>query len=192
MNEVRVLILLVKGSFFGDNVEVKYLRESQFIECLQPLESYLYRMAVAILGKDDAQDALQEAILSAFVAREQLRDPERFKPWIKKIVAHQCSRELRKRGTVLPMGRGEEYVFDRDKGSRPDDHLIWQVVNQLPEIYSQVVVLRYLADLSQKEIAESLGIPEGTVKSRLYKGIGKLREMLDIKEGGTVNEMSRR
>ncbi len=169
------------------------MTESEFMERLRPLEAYLYRMALAIVGKDDAQDVLQEALLSAFVARKQLRDPQYFRPWIKKIVARQCGKQLRNRGTVFPMGRGEEYVFDStDKGKRPEDHLIWQVVNQLPEIYSQVVILRYLGDMSQKEIAEALGIPEGTVKSRLHKGIGKLREMLEAEKGGLANEMSGR
>ena len=167
------------------------MSEKEFLELLKPLETYLTKMAVAIMGnRDEGQDALQEGLLSAFVARNQLRDKKLFKPWIKRIVAHQCSNQLKKRKRVIPMGRGEEFTFEReDLNNKTDKNLIWDVVQQLPYQQAQVLTLRYMVDLSQKEMAKFLEVPEGTVKSRLHRALGALREILNEERGGKANEM---
>jgi DNA-directed RNA polymerase specialized sigma24 family protein len=65
--------------------------KAEYLALLKPIESYLLRMALAITcDRHDAQDALQEAVLSTFVARDNLRDRQQFKAWIKKIVAHSA------------------------------------------------------------------------------------------------------
>ncbi len=173
--------------WFGVNL----MTEKEFLQLLSPLESYLKRMALAIVGdKDEAQDALQEALLAAFVARDQLRDKEYFKPWVKKIVAHQCGRQLKKPRSVIPMGRGGEYPLEQeDRRQKVDESLIWEVVKALPEPLARVVTLRYMADLPQKEIAKILAIPEGTVKSRLHKALSDLRQILSAEQGGKTNEV---
>lgn len=157
---------------------------------LLPLEGYLRRMAGAILGDPhEAQDALQEALLSALVARDQLRDTRFFKPWLKKIVAHQCGRHLKKRAQIVPIGRSDSYIFDKSV-CPGEDLLIWEVVAGLPQHLGQIVTLRYAGDLKQTEIADLLEIPVGTVKSRLHTALTRLRELMDDAKGGTNHEMS--
>ncbi len=167
------------------------MSESEFLELLAPLEPYLKRMALAITGnEEDAYDALQEGLLAAFVARDQLRDAGAFKPWLKKIVAHQCGKQLHRRGRLIPMGRGAERIFEKkDYQNIAETDLIWDVVRQLPQPLTEVITLRYLADLPQKEIARALGIPEGTVKSRLHRALAALREILNMQKGGQANEV---
>lgn len=159
------------------------MTESEFLELLRPLETYLLRMALAITGNaPDAQDALQEAVLSAYVARNQLRDKMYFKAWMKTIVAHQCGGVIRKRSRVVPMGRGEEFHYGNCSSQYG---LIWNLVEDLPSHYSQIVVLRYAADLKQSEIADILGVPIGTVKSRLHYALRRLRAQMEEKDGGS-------
>ena len=147
-------------------------------------------MALAITGNvQDAQDALQDAVVSAFLARDQLRDHRYFKPWIKTIVAHQCGRVIRQRRKIVPMGRPEEFLAQRCHYGFEDD-LIWELVERLPQNYAQVLTLRYAADLKQAEIAQVLGIPVGTVKSRLHNAMAKMRELME--RGCEGNEVSRR
>lgn len=166
------------------------MTEAEFIAKLRPLESYLKRMAVAITRNPaDAQDALQEGVLAAFVAREKLRDPSLFKPWIKKIIAHQCGRQIRKRGQVIPMGLPGDYTLNCSEGGS-DAWLIWDQVARLPELYAQIIIMRYAADLKQAEIAQALDIPVGTVKSRLHNALGKLR-MIFQERDGEADEVSR-
>ena len=167
------------------------MTESEFLALLRPLESYLKRMAQAITRNHiDAQDALQEGVLAAFVARDQLRDVGLFKPWIKKIVAHQCGRQIRKRGRVIPMGLPEEYFYHKSTTLGNEDWLIWEMVARLPEHYAQVLILKYAADMKQTEVAEALGIPVGTVKSRLHHALSKLRNVMKERDG-ELNEVSR-
>ncbi len=162
------------------------MTEAEFLALLSPLEAYLFRMALAITGNShDAQDALQEAVLSAYVSRDQLRDKQYFKAWIKTIVAHQCGSAIRGRGRVVPMGRGEEFS---QNSARADQGLIWNLVEELPQSHAQIIILRYAADLKQAEIAETLDVPVGTVKSRLHYALKRLRAQIEGKEGGK-NEM---
>ncbi len=169
------------------------MTEKEFLQLLTPLESYLSRMALAITGdRNEAQDALQESLLAAFTARDQLRETAFFKPWLKKIVAHQCIKQIKKRGRVIPIGRSDEYLFDReDSRYKTDDSLLWEVVKSLPEPLARIITLKYMADLTHREIANILQIPEGTVKSRLHKALSDLRVMLSEK-GGNTNEMPAR
>jgi len=164
--------------------------KAEYLALLKPIESYLLRMALAITcDRHDAQDALQEAVLSTFVARDNLRDRQQFKAWIKKIVAHKCSDLLRRRGRVVPMGYTADFLPDT-KEHCFDDLLIWDVVGGLPSHYAQIITLRYAADLKQREIAEILGLPVGTVKSRLHNALKKLRQQLEV--GGETDEVSGR
>lgn len=166
------------------------MTKAEFMALLRPIESYLMRMALAITcDGQDAQDALQEAVLSAFVARDCLRDRQQFNAWIKKIVAHKCSDLLRRRGRVVPMGRVADFLSD-GKEHCYNDLLIWDVVNDLPSHYAQIITLRYAADLKQVEIADILGLPVGTVKSRLHNALKKLRQLLEV--GGEEDEVSGR
>ncbi|MDW7650657.1 MAG: sigma-70 family RNA polymerase sigma factor [Bacillota bacterium] len=167
------------------------MTENEFLQLLQPLEAYLARMAHAIVGdREEAKDALQDALLSAFVTRNQLRDTAYFKPWIKKIVAHQCGRQLKKKGRVIPMGSAAEMTPDSSAGNQHDG-LIWDVVQTLPEHQSRVITLRYMADLKQTEIAAVLNIPEGTVKSRIHKALVSLRKILGEEMEAGLSEMPR-
>ena len=97
------------------------MTEAEFLAQLSPLEAYLFKMALAITGNShDAQDALQEAVLSAYVARDQLRDKQYFKAWIKTIVAHQCGNSRARQSGAHGPGGG---VLSGQRPRRPGINL---------------------------------------------------------------------
>ncbi|HYK82823.1 MAG TPA: sigma-70 family RNA polymerase sigma factor [Gemmatimonadales bacterium] len=142
------------------------------------------RVARAVLGDpDDADDAAQDALLSALVKLEQY-DPRRpFGPWLLRIVANAAT-DRRRRRTVR---RAEPLEPGRVAGgTRPDTtaerHALAQrlreALAQLPERRRLAVVLFDVEGYSHAEIAGILGIPEGTVRSEVFHARRQLRPLL--------------
>lgn len=138
----------------------------------------LFRTARSILRQDqDAEDAVQEAICSAFAHRDTLRDPGKFKPWVLRIVANQCYELCRRRRQTVDLAEVEG-VLPAD-GTDPTERLtLWQAVLALPEDLRLTVTLFYYDQLSIREISQILSVSEAAVKTRLSRGRAKLREWL--------------
>jgi RNA polymerase sigma-70 factor (ECF subfamily) len=150
-----------------------------------------YRLAAVILGSAaDAEDAVHEAAVRAWAGFGGLRDPERFAQWFGRIVVNVCRDELRarRRRPVLDLGPGllgitEELLRAGDPtesiGQR--DALL-RSFDRLDLDHRIVLALRYWRDLPVDAIAEQLGIPSGTVKSRLNHARLRLRAELTREE----------
>lgn len=146
----------------------------------------LHRLASAIVGADDAEDATQEALLSAWRELPKLRDVERFEPWLRRILVNRCRKFLRGRSRrISPVSfdpaRGHEPI---DPGQLVDARIAEQsaldaVFEQLSPDQRVLLALHYTMDLSIRESAEALGIRNGTAKSRLNKALAALRAALD-------------
>ena len=151
------------------------------IFCAQVIrhQDALFRAAKAILRSDeDAEDAVQEAICAAFAAREQLRDPERFKAWMLRIVVNQCYELCRKRKPTVDLDQVADYLPAGDQD--PTEQLtLWQAVLSLSDDLRAAVTLFYYEGLSVREIAAALNISESAVKTRLSRGREKLRRLLN-------------
>ena len=139
----------------------------------------MFRAAKAILRSDeDAEDAVQEAICAAFAAREQLRDPQRFKPWMLRIVVNQSYELCRKRKATVDLDQLADYLPAGNQD--PTEHLaLWQAVLSLSDDLRSAVTLFYYDGLSVREIAAVLNISESAVKTRLSRGREKLRQLLN-------------
>jgi RNA polymerase sigma-70 factor, ECF subfamily len=140
-----------------------------------------YRLAAVILGSTaDAEEAVSDAALLAWRSRDKLRDLERFEAWFSRILVNTCRDRLRSQRRrpvveVFPVAPNEpteagdfrDLIHTRDELARAfvllsaDDRI--------------ALVLRFWADLSIEAIAERLGIPPGTVKSRLHHALARLR-----------------
>ena len=140
-----------------------------------------YRLAWAILGDDlEAEDAAQDAFTSAWRQRSTLRDPDRFEAWFGRILVNVCRDRLRKRARIrrLPSARGEELLADPAEATLDRD-VLGRALASLDPDRRIVVILRFWTDLSVDDIAERLGIPAGTVKSRLHSSMRHLRAALE-------------
>lgn len=145
-----------------------------------------YVAAFRILGdRDEARDACHDAARKALVAGASYDRSRPFYPWFRRIVKNCCLDRIgvRKGDRSSPMlvepadaGPGaEEGLLDRERGLA-----VARAVLTLPDELRAVIELRHFEDASYRDIAEALGLPEGTVMSRLFRARRALREALSI------------
>lgn len=158
------------------------MTEDEFLKLLKAEEGKLYRVALAILGNEhDAWDSLQQAAEKAWINRSTLRGGiSAFPVWIKKILVNQSLNILKARKRQIPTDPQKmAEILDLPVTQKEQDiSIIWDLVMGLGTEHRTVIALRYLGDLSLKEIASELGISLGTVKSRLYTAHTRLRQKL--------------
>ena len=141
----------------------------------------LYGVATLILRDPDrAQDAVQEALISAWKDVRALRDPDAWDAWLHRITVWACYRtakkERRRKAVELKVVPDLERAVVSDSASvLADRDLIERQLNDLPIEHRAVVVLRFFLDLPLDEVADILDIPVGTVKSRLHRALASLR-----------------
>jgi RNA polymerase sigma factor (sigma-70 family) len=144
-----------------------------------------YRLARAILLDDgEAEDAVQEASLAAWRRRGSLRDRDRFDAWFERILVNQCRDQLRRRKRAVqlaspPIGF-EPAATPPETGADPE---LDQALGRLDADHRVVVVMRFWQDRTVDDIAARLGIPAGTVKSRLHNALRALRGSLEAGHG---------
>ena len=154
----------------------------QFIQLAANELDRAYRLAGLLLrDSTEAEDATHEALLRAWRNRRSVRDPDRFQAWFDRILVNVCRDRLRRRarvrfitldgaaGATVP---GDPFgtILDRDEALR--------AMAVLDDDERVVVVLHYWADLTLVSIAERLGLPAGTVKSRLNRALNRMAGVL--------------
>jgi RNA polymerase sigma-70 factor (ECF subfamily) len=149
----------------------------------------MLRVAAALVGVADAEDAAQEALVRGWQAWSSLRDRSAMRAWLLRITVNVCRDWQRGRfGTRQRLVGSLNLGSDADPiallGSDPgaSDHAaaldLRQAVNSLAPDYRLIVVLRYYVGLDASEIGEALAIPAATVRTRLRRALALLRERL--------------
>ena len=142
----------------------------------------LYALACLILRDSDrAEDATQEAFVRAWREIPKLRDADRFDAWLRRLVVNACydeSRRVTRRAEVSLLSIGDRFVIDTSAATVESDR-VERAFRQLPLDQRTVLVLQHYEALSHTEIAATLGIPVGTVKSRVRYGVAAMRAALD-------------
>jgi RNA polymerase sigma-70 factor (ECF subfamily) len=155
----------------------------------------LYAAATLILRDGDrAEDAVQEALISAWRDVRSLRDPDAWEAWLHRLMVWACYRVARKERRrkvvelqLLPDVRPGDtsdpstLIVERDRLSR---HL-----GDLPIDQRAVLVLHFYLDRPATEVADILGIPVGTAKSRLQRGLVALRSAMDSEPEATIRRV---
>jgi len=137
-----------------------------------------------------ADDIVQEAFIRAF--REIGRcDPDRpFAPWLARIVINLCRNALRRR-RILPLATpGPQGVREPGYAATEARVDLWPILQRLPHSHREVLLLRYFHQFTDPEIAEILGLPLGTVKSRLHAARQAVRRHLDPSQEAHGKELS--
>jgi RNA polymerase sigma-70 factor (ECF subfamily) len=150
--------------------------ESALEEVIRETQGACARLAYSILRDSDlSRDALQEAYILVYQRIGQLREPAAFKGWLYRIVTHCCHDLLRRRqrDAALPMPGQERDVADA-VGQRQD---LRSAFAGLSDLDRTAIALREVCSLSYDEMARVLGIPLGTVRSRLAKARKKFIEL---------------
>lgn len=140
----------------------------------------VHSVALSILGDfQAAEDATQEAFVTAFEKLGNLRKPERFGPWLLRIVRHKSLDVVRRRKATVPLEQVEEVAADTvDPALSEASARLLAEVQRLPERERQVVMLRHFDGHSAKETAMHLGQAVGTVTKTLSRAHARLRKRL--------------
>jgi len=163
--------------------------DSLAIERLVQTHQYdVYRMALSILDDpDDADDATQEVFLSALRGLDSFRENASLKTWLFSITINVCRSRLqrvKRRDRLMQILqslfhlRGDQVQPESEAIQNESDAALWHVVHALDEKHRIPVILRYYHDLPVVDIAEMLGVPVGTVHSRLNHARERLRALL--------------
>ena len=143
----------------------------------------MYGLAARILRDSDlAEDALQGALISAWRELPTLRDPDRFEAWVRKVLVHACYAEARRRRSWAANVR----ILPVDGPAGADDIVTIEDRDQLDRAFRRlsveqraVFVLHHHEGRSLVEIADTLGIPAGTARSRLHYATRVLRAAIE-------------
>ena len=139
-------------------------------------QAHFYRLAYSCLhNREEALDAVQNAVCQALEKQGSLRRPEAMKTWFYRILINACSDILRQRSRTVPLGDWEETYED----PLPPDETLARRVDALPPEVGTVVKLRFYEELTLREISAVTGCNLSTVKTRLYTGLKKLRISLE-------------
>jgi RNA polymerase sigma factor (sigma-70 family) len=151
-----------------------------------------FRIAYTVLADvAEAEDAAQEAFIKAYYALPRFRTGAPFRPWLLQIVANQARNRRRaggRRGALAlrasvedsPSGSGGQAAPSPEVGALIEERrqTLLRAVNGLRDEDRVIVAYRYFFDLSEADMATALGCARGTVKSRLSRALGRLREAL--------------
>lgn len=150
-----------------------------------------YRLARAILHDAlDAQDATHDAFVQAWRKWDSLRDPERFDPWFDRILINTCRNRLLRASRWHATDISPELTLatsDQVSGAE-DRQLIGAAIASLAPDHRIVVALRFYRDLTVPDIAARLGVPVGTVKSRLHHALKRLHDAIAPADGQGTNQ----
>lgn len=133
-----------------------------------------------------AQDAVQETLLEVWRSLPGLRDPDRFEPWLRKLLVRACFRTVRgasrRRAMEIRLPPGDQRAAP---GAEPDIAMHDQLERGLAQLSPDqraVIVLVHFLDLPLAEAARAMGIPLGTTKSRLSRALQSLRAAIEADE----------
>ena len=164
-------------------------RESaSFTALVTPHTPTMLRVAAALIGMADAEDAAQEAILRAWQAWSQLRDRDALRSWLLRITVNVCQQWLRgemgkrQRLTLPLLDESAEWIPALDGDPGDSDHAaaldVRRALAQLKPDLRMVILLRYYGGMDAPEIGAALGVPVGTIRTRLRRAYALLRDQL--------------
>ena len=155
-------------------------------------ESFVYSIAYKMLGNvQDAEDATQETFIKAYTSLAGFRGESKFSVWLYRLAGNVCVDMLRRRKDSVSLSLGDEDDEERtldipDERFQPETELekqelrqaVQRGLQQLPESFRTPLVLREMGGQSYEEIARTLALDIGTVKSRIFRGRKKLCAIL--------------
>lgn len=203
--------MIERSSLLLDDAVVTRVRDgdsAQFEVIMRRYNSRLYRIARSIVGDDDeAEDVVQESYVRAWSKLEQFEGRSSFATWLTRIAVHEALARVRRRGREhafgvgsvgddegAHMGSGDEV---RDVAPGPQEvaashelrRLLDTAVDELPDSYRLVFVLRDVEGLTGAEAAQALETTEGNVKVRLHRARGALRRIIEARTATALKDV---
>jgi RNA polymerase sigma-70 factor (ECF subfamily) len=162
-----------------------------FATLVERHERRVYNLALRMTGREeDARDATQDAFLTVLRKLSSFRGEAAFTTWLHRVTVNACYDLLRKRQRAPLLDRDEDDLPPLEPPPAPD-HAdtsslsldVQRALMQVPQDFRVVMILHDVQDLRQEEVAAILGVPVGTVKSRLHRGRVALARAMGIRAG---------
>ena len=181
-------------------------RESgAFRTIMQRHNRRLYRLARSVVRNDsEAEDVVQEAYVRAFASLAQFRGESSLATWLSRIVLNEALGRLRRRPSVdlteiesRPASQGQVIPFphsspqldpERTMAQREIQLILERAIDELPETFRTVLVARVIEEMSVEETADLLGLRPETVKTRLHRARGLLKQALEKRVGSFLTD----
>ncbi len=178
----------------------------RFVKVFRPK---IFQYSLLMCGqREDAEEIAQETLLKVFENFEQLREPEHLRAWVFRIAKNACLMKRRKSvfapaqelslEDFLPHSQddgGGRKLEIADRSALPDDQvlrserqrIVREAIQELPDIYRSVVLLRDMEELSTEEAAQVLDVSQEVIKTRLHRARLAIRQKLDayMRDGAT-------
>lgn len=153
------------------------MTEQAFLDAVQQHQAMLFRVAYTILhNHEDCADALQDALEKAWRKKDSIRNPEAFRSWMVRIIIN-CSRDTLRRRKLTFTSPDENIPVPEVQ-----DYQLADTLKRLDEGLRLPIVLHYMENLSVAEIAQTMRLPQGTIKNRLHRGREKLAKLYHEEE----------
>ncbi|WP_411348944.1 sigma-70 family RNA polymerase sigma factor [Paenibacillus sp. WLX2291] len=158
--------------------------EEAFYQLVSAHRRKLYGIAYGYMhNEQDALDMLQETVYRGLLQCRKLRNPERFIPWLIRIMINCCMDELKRQRRSVPLM--EHHMQGQIVEMHPEHRLdLERALQRLKPNHRHVLILKYYNDLTLTEIASIMERPEGTIKTWLNQGLKQIRQKLD--KGGII------
>ncbi len=149
----------------------------------------LAHLAGKLGNKDKAEEAAQETLVRAYFNMDKLKKPQSFFFWLLGIADHVAKEHHRKEQIRRQREAIRSFSQEADEPELSQDYAFESAIAELPEDYRKIVLLRYYANQSCNQIAESMAMPLGTVTKTLSRAYAMLRESLQQQERKEVYEV---
>lgn len=153
----------------------KKLKESKVKDYIVNNQKNFYKIAYSyVKNEDDSLDIVHDAICKALSKIDSLKDIEVVKPWFYKILINSAIDHIRKNNKYVNITE-EELINEYKADDVYSDIDLERALDRLPEEYKSIIILRYFEDMKIEDIANVLSENTNTVKTRLYKGLRRLK-----------------
>lgn len=163
-------------------IKAKKGDKNSFAEIISEVKKQAYKIAFCYLkNEDDSLDAVCDAVEKAYYNIKKLKQPKYFKTWFIRIVINECKQQIKAKQRVIYMA---DELYITENNNLIDDKIDLQsLLEQLPSLDRLIIYMKYYLGYTLNEISQIVNLPEGTVKSKMYKNLKIMRSKLEVKEG---------
>lgn len=161
--------------------------KNAFTDIILQIRNDLYKIAkTRISSDDDIEDLIQDTMIETYKHIKKLREPEKFKMWVIKILVNKCNKLYKKKyrnDISIDEYNMENYIILNSQKDIEDDLNFYYLIKKLKYEERIVLVLHYMEQYSVKDISKILKINENTVKTHLFRARERIKKDLNKKEG---------
>lgn len=160
--------VLVKKAKDGD--------KEALVQLIMTQKKDFYKLAYLYMkNEEDALDVIQDTIIILYENIHKLKKSDAFYSWSKTILVNCCKKLLKEKKKIISIDHIKEELYEENF----DERIILQKhLSKLNDKYQEVIKLHYFLDLDNETISKIINVPIGTVKSRIFNGLKKLKESL--------------